>query len=91
MGKLSSKKTRVKETDTYEPEEEELTVLHRAKFVDWSPTAVVAIALTDDNSCAAIARESGAIELWDTDTWHCLLVRPLVMDCKALVREKGQY
>lgn len=77
MGKLSSTKLDKASIDVDGSEEEQLTVLHRAKFVDWSPTAVVALALTDDSSCVAVARESGAIELWDTDSWHCLLVRPV--------------
>ena len=53
----------------------ELTRLHRARFVAWSPTAVVALAATGDGTLLAAARESGDIELWETDTWTCTLVR----------------
>lgn len=53
----------------------ELTRLHRARFVAWTPTAVVALAASGDGTLLAAARESGEIELWETDTWTCTLVR----------------
>ena len=53
----------------------ELMRLHRARFVAWSPTAIVALAATGDGTLLAAARESGDIELWETDTWTCTLVR----------------
>lgn len=76
MGRRSSIKRRAAvETAASDTVSENLTVLHRARFVEWGPSAVVATALTDDGSCVAVGRESGAIELWDTETWHCFLVR----------------
>ena len=48
--------------------------LHRARFVEWHPTAVTALAATTDGTAVAVARESGAIELWSTEHWQCLKV-----------------
>jgi len=53
-----------------------LLALHRSRFVEWSPSAVVAIAGNDDGSSVAVARENGAIELWDTAHWHCYMTIP---------------
>ena len=52
----------------------ELVTLHRARFVPWQPTAVVASAVTADGSVLAIAQDSGALELWETVTWTCFQV-----------------
>lgn len=49
--------------------------LHRARIVDWHPTAVTALAATSDGTVVAVARESGAIELWSTEHWQCLKVQ----------------
>ena len=46
--------------------------LHCGKFVPWRPTAVLALAATGDGSVVALARESGDIEIWDTEIWHCI-------------------
>ncbi|KAK9825655.1 hypothetical protein WJX81_005809 [Elliptochloris bilobata] len=54
----------------------DLTRLHRARFVAWSPTAIVALAASGDGTLLAAARESGDIELWETDTWTCTLRIP---------------
>jgi hypothetical protein len=48
--------------------------LHRGRFIEWSPKAVVASAVTDDGTVVAVAREDGNIELWDTQLWHCFKV-----------------
>jgi hypothetical protein len=53
----------------------DLTWLHRARFAAWEPSAVVALAASGDGSLLAAARDSGEIELWETDTWTCTLVR----------------
>ncbi len=52
----------------------ELVALHRARVVDWSPTAITAIAATTDGTVLAVARESGSIELWNTEHWQCIKV-----------------
>ena len=52
----------------------DLVTLHRARFVPWQPTAVVASAVTADGSVLAVAQDSGAIELWETATWTCFQV-----------------
>jgi len=54
-----------------------LVALHRARFVDWSPSPVVAVAASsssDGGTALAAAREDGAIELWETEGWSCILV-----------------
>lgn len=50
----------------------ELVALHRARVVEWSPTAVTALAATADGTVVAVARESGSIELWTTEHWQCI-------------------
>lgn len=53
---------------------EELFALHRARIVEWSPTAVTALAATADGTVVAAARENGSIELWNTAHWQCIKV-----------------
>ncbi len=50
---------------------DDLVSLHRARFVPWQPTAVVASATSTDGSLVAVAHESGAIEIWETSSWTC--------------------
>ena len=52
----------------------DLVALHRARVVEWSPTAVTALAATADGTVVAVARESGSIEMWDTEHWQCIKV-----------------
>ena len=52
--------------------------LHRSRFVEWQPAAVVALAASGDGSVLAAAREDGAIELYETATTHCFQVRRAV-------------
>ena len=40
--------------------------LHRGRFVEWTPTAVTALACARGGALVACARESGAIEVYDT-------------------------
>lgn len=51
-----------------------VTALHHIRFIDWTPTAVVSIAPSPDGTVVAVARESGDLELWETDDWQCLQV-----------------
>jgi U3 small nucleolar RNA-associated protein 4 len=52
--------------------EQKTMALHRARFVDWAPTAIVAIAPTMDGAYVAVAREDGTIELYDAaGHWTC--------------------
>ena len=50
---------------------DDLVSLHRARFVPWQPTAVVASAASSDGSLVAVAHESGSIEVWETAGWTC--------------------
>lgn len=52
----------------------DLAALHRARIVDWSPTAVTALAASADGTVVAAARESGSIEIWSTAHWQCIKV-----------------
>ena len=70
--------------------EEGPLALHCGKFVPWRPTAVLALAATGDGSVVALARESGDIEIWDTEIWHCIKASPLrVLDLDAAAQ--GAY
>ena len=55
---------------------DDLISLHRARFVPWQPTAVVASAASSDGSLVAVAHESGSIEVWETAGWTCRQVTP---------------
>lgn len=52
----------------------ELLALHRARFTEWEPTAVVSLAAAGDGTALAVAREGGSIEIWETDYWTCVSV-----------------
>ena len=46
--------------------------LHRARFVEWTPAAVAALAATADGCAVAVGRDDGAIELYDVASdWRC--------------------
>ena len=68
----------------------DLVALHRARVVEWSPTAITALAATTDGTVVAVARESGSIELWNTEHWQCMKVSgPVVVNerSKLTVRQ----
>ena len=54
--------------------DEDLIALHRARIVEWSPTAVTALAATPDGTVVAAARENGCIEVWNAVHWQCIKV-----------------
>lgn len=55
-------------------EEQQLLSLHRLRSIDWEPTAVVATATSEDGTILAAARDSGAIDLYETEHWTRLTV-----------------
>ena len=55
-------------------EANKLVAMHRFRLADWTPTAIVACAASGDATVLAVARDSGALELWNTDHWHCFQV-----------------
>ncbi|KAL4423732.1 hypothetical protein ABPG75_001033 [Micractinium tetrahymenae] len=69
-----------------------LVELHRSRFVEWQPSAVVAVAASGDGSAVAAAREDGDIELYETATSHCFQRLPghrdACLTCVALVDEE---
>jgi len=44
--------------------------LHRGRFVNWTPSAVVALACAHGGEVVAIARACGAIEVYDARDWR---------------------
>jgi U3 small nucleolar RNA-associated protein 4 len=55
----------------------DVLVLHRGRFVEWQPAAIVALALTPDGAALALGRGDGSIELYDVaNDWHCVLRLP---------------
>lgn len=53
-------------------ESDRMVALHRARIVEWAPTAITALAATADATIVAAARESGSIEIWNTEHWQCI-------------------
>ena len=45
--------------------------LHRSRFVEWQPAAVVALAVAPGGLTVALARENGDLEIYDTADWRC--------------------
>ena len=52
--------------------------VHRCRQIEWSPSAIVALATSVNGAAVAVARENGAIEIWSVAAgslgWHCQLV-----------------
>ncbi|XRA96281.1 U3 small nucleolar RNA-associated protein [Pycnococcus provasolii] len=46
--------------------------LHRARMVPWCPAPVTSSCASSDGSLVAVARESGAVELYETSSWALL-------------------
>lgn len=55
-------------------EHDRMMALHRARIVDWSPTAITALAATADGTVVAAARENGSLEILNTEHWQCIKV-----------------
>lgn len=49
--------------------------MQRGRFVQWQPAPVICSAATADGTVAAVGREDGTVELWDTLSWQLLKVR----------------
>ena len=71
----------------------DMLALQRGRFVKWQPSPVLCGAVTGDGTVAAVGREDGQIELWDTLSWQLLkvgrracrrLLSPLVRDCSCI-------
>ena len=70
--------------------------LHRGRFVEWTPSAVTALAVAPGGALVACARESGAIEAYDGE-WRCVARVPGSADaatsalawCEAFADDDG--
>lgn len=60
-----------------------LLALHRVRFLEWRPSAVTAMRASPDGSVLAVARESGAVEIWETDYWTLVQSFPSPIDTGA--------
>lgn len=60
----------------------DILALQRGRFIKWQPSPVLCGAVTGDGSVAAVGREDGQIELWDTLSWQQLKV--CVRPCECL-------
>lgn len=58
-----------------------LVSFQRCSAVPWRPSPIVAIAVCNDQSLVAIARDNGSIEIWNTAAWSCVSVRLAVLGC----------
>ena len=52
----------------------DVLAIQRGRFVQWQPAPVICSAATADGTVAAVGREDGTIELWDTLSWQLLKV-----------------
>ncbi len=52
----------------------DVLAIQRGRFVQWQPAPVLCSAVTADGTVAAVGREDGQIELWDTLSWQLLKV-----------------
>lgn len=57
-----------------QPAHPDMLALQRGRFVKWQPSPVICGAVTADGTVAAVGREDGQIELWDTLSWQLLKV-----------------
>lgn len=70
------KRRKVDVTTSAEPvvpcDQKGMVLLHRARFVEWQPSAVVALTSSDDGSLTVAARENGDVELYDVSNFQLL-------------------
>lgn len=71
----SSKGKRPREPE--EPATDGLTVLHRARMLPWSVSAVTCLAACPDGSVFAAGYEDGKVEVFDAVVYNRLAVSPL--------------
>lgn len=66
-------------------ESDRMVALHRARIVEWAPTAITALAATADATIVAAARESGSIEIWNTEHWQCIKVAMTIRPIEVVI------
>lgn len=59
----------------------DVLAIQRGRFVQWQPAPVICSAATADGTVAAVGREDGTIELWDTLSWQLLKVSVRLTIC----------
>lgn len=57
-----------------------ILALHRGRFLQWAPQAIVAACASPDGTTVAVAREHGSIELWATASCTRNKVRTCALD-----------
>lgn len=88
MTAAAGKGKRAREEPHDEPATDGLTVLHRARMLPWSVSAVTALAACPDGSVFAAGYEDGKVEVFDAAvynrlavSWVDLLLRTSVCMC----------
>lgn len=69
--------------------EQDIIAVHKARLADWSPSAVTAASATADGTVLAVARESGNVELWQTEHWTISAVTDFIAFTGYIVQIPG--
>lgn len=69
---------------TAQPAVPDVLAIQRGRFVQWQPAPVICSAVTADGTVAAVGREDGQIELWDTLSWQLLKVIDATYCCISM-------
>ena len=71
----NKRKKRKKRKKKKRKREEEIEV-HRCRFIEFTPSSIVSVALSKDSKELAVGRSSGSIEIWSiTNNWYITKVR----------------